>query len=152
MAWPAIAATVNEKAVFDRDSGHTFAPGFRLSRLDVTILVVGVAVALALSMAVPWCGLVVGLVLGHFFLFCNVVRLSRSLELVWAAVFTTLAAATVALDAPGWSVTVSVSLVATMAVVVVEMRKRSYHGVGWQWINPGLPDWWRSRGSRSGGG
>jgi hypothetical protein len=25
------------------------------------------------------------------------------------------------------------------------MWKPSYHGVGWQWINPGLPTWWESR-------
>jgi hypothetical protein len=53
----------NEKAVFDRDSGHAFAPGFRLSLRDVTIL-----------------------------------------------------------------------------------------GVGWQWINPGLPDGWRSGGVNGSGG
>jgi hypothetical protein len=33
----------------------------------------------------------------------------------------------------------------TGIVVVVEMRKPSYHGVGWKWINPGLPAWWESR-------
>jgi hypothetical protein len=91
----------NEKAVFDRDSGHTFAPGFLLSLSDVTILVVGVAVAR---------------------------------------------------DAPGWSATVAVSLVATVAVVVVEMRKRSYHGIGWRRINPGVPDWRISGGANGSGG
>jgi hypothetical protein len=25
--------------------------------------------------------------------------------------------------------------------VVVQMHKASYHGVGWKWINPGLPVW-----------
>jgi hypothetical protein len=27
-------------------------------------------------------------------------------------------------------------------LVVLEARKRSYHGVFWRWINPGLPAWW----------
>jgi hypothetical protein len=130
--------------MFNRNAKHTFAPGFRLSLLDVIILVVGVATAFALAKAVWWWGFVVGFVLGHFFLFCNVVRMARPLELAWTGVFVTLAAATVALDVPGWPVTVSVSLVATVVVVVVEIRKPSYHGLGWQWINPGLPAWWES--------
>ena len=133
---------MSERPVFDRNPQRAFAPGFRLSVLDVTVLVVGVVAALALAMMVWWWGFVVGFVVAHFFLFCNVVRMARPLELAWAGIFVALAAATVALDAPGWPVTASVSLVATVVVVVVEMRKPSYHGLGWQWINPGLPAWW----------
>jgi len=130
--------------VFNTNAKHAFAPGFRLSALDVIILVVGVVTAFALVMVVWWGGFVVGFVVAHFFLFCNVVRMARLLELAWAGVFVALAAATVALDAPGWPVTATVSLVATVVVVVVQMRKPSYHGLGWQWINPGLPAWWET--------
>jgi hypothetical protein len=28
------------------------------------------------------------------------------------------------------------------AVVVLQMRKSSYHGIAWQRINPGLRAWW----------
>jgi hypothetical protein len=135
--------------VFKRNTKHAFAPGFRLSVLDVIILAVGVTAAFALATAVWWWGFVVGFVLAHFFLFCNVMRMARPLELAWAAVFVVLAAATVALDTPGWQVTVPVSLVATVVVVVVQMRKPSYHGLGWQWINPELPNWWESWESKS---
>lgn len=130
--------------MFNTKAKHAFAPGFRLSALDVIILVVGVVTAFALVMVVWWGGFVVGFVVAHFFLFCNVVRMARLLELAWAGVFVALAAATVALDAPGWPVTATVSLVATVVVVVVQMRKPSYHGLGWQWINPGLPAWWET--------
>lgn len=92
-------------------------------------------------------GFVIAFVLGHFFLFCNVVRMARPLELAWAGVFVALAAATIMLDTPGWLVTASVSLAATVVVVMVETRKPSYHGVGWQRINPGLPAWWESHGA-----
>jgi len=34
----------------------------------------------------------------------------------------------------------------TVAVVVVEMCKPSYHGVGWQRINPRLREWWAENG------
>jgi hypothetical protein len=122
-----------------------FNPGFRLSKIDVIVLLTGTFGASALAM-VNWSwGFVIAFVLGHFFLFCNIVRMARPLELAWAGVFVALAAATIALDTPGWLVTVSVSLATTVAAVVVEMRKASYHGVGWQRINPGLRTWWQSR-------
>ena len=145
MDWPAIDIPVSQRLVLKRNSENTFAPGFRLSVLDVTILIIGATVALALAAVVWWWGFLVGFVLGHFFLFCNVVRMARSLELAWAAVFFVLAAATVALDTPGRHVTVSISLAATVVVVVVvQMRRPSYHGLGWQLMNPGLPEWWKS--------
>jgi hypothetical protein len=122
-----------------------FLPGFRLSRLDVLVVVVGVVATLVLATFEWWWGFVVGFVLAHFFLFCNVFRLARSLELTWAGVFVLLAGMTVAMGFPGWGITAAVSLAVTLAVVAVEVRKPSYHGVGWRWINPGLPAWWEAR-------
>ncbi len=122
-----------------------FAPGFRLSAFDAVILAVGALAALAAATIHGGLAFVVAFVVGHFFLFCNIVRLARPLELAWAALFIVLAAFTVVADRPGWSVMAGVSLVATVVVVAVEMRKPSYHGVGWQWINPGLPAWWEAR-------
>ena len=135
--------------VLNRNTKHTFAPGFRLSVLDMTILTVGLAATFALATVVWWWGFVFGFVLGHFFLFCNVVRMARPLELAWTAVFVVLAAATVALGTPGWQVTVSVSLFTTVVMVVVQIRKPSYHGLGWRLINPELPNWWESQVSKS---
>jgi hypothetical protein len=103
-------------------------------------------------MYVWWWGFVPAFVLAHFFLFCNVVRMARPLELAWAGIFVVLAAATVAFETPGWLVTALVSLLVTVVVVIVEMRKPSYHGVGWQRINPGMAAWWEARGAEKGGG
>jgi hypothetical protein len=121
-----------------------FAPGFRISLLDVFVLVVGAVAVCVLGAWTWWVGFVVGFVLAHFFLFCNVVRLGRSLELGWALVFVILAGGTITVDLPGWLLTAAGSLGVTVAVVAVQMRKPSYHGVGWQWLNPGLPAWWES--------
>lgn len=131
-------------------NAERFAPGFRLSVVDTVILVAGTVAAIALATMTWWWGFVVGFVLAHFFLFCNVVRMARPLELTWAASFVVLAGATVAIDTPGWLVTATVSLVVTVVVTVVELRKPSYHGVGWQWVNPGLPAWWEARVSTDG--
>jgi hypothetical protein len=124
---------------------QTFSPGFRLSALDVLILIAGMVAAGVVSMAVWWWGFVIAFVVGHFFLFCNVVRLARPLELLWSGIFVMLAVATVTMDIPGWPLTAGLSLIVTAVLVVVEMRGPSYHGVGWQWINPGLPAWWASQ-------
>jgi hypothetical protein len=124
---------------------RAFAPGFRFSALDGFVLVGGTAAAIVLATYVWWWGFVVAFVLAHFFLFCNVVRMARPLELAWAAVFVVLAGSTVAIETPGWLITALVALVMTVVVVIVEMRKPSYHGVGWQRINPGLPAWWEAR-------
>lgn len=126
-----------------------FAPGFRLSVIDVVVLVGGTAGAIVLSSLVWWWGFVPAFVLAHFFLFCNVVRMARTLELIWAGIFVLLAGATVAFEQPGWPVTAITSLLATVVLVVIEMRKPSYHGIGWQRINPGLPTWWRKRVSNN---
>lgn len=142
--WPPASASFGGVACHNTEAQDRFAPGFRLSALDAIVVVVGLVAAFALATIVPWWGFMVAFVVAHFFLFCNVVRMARPLELAWAGIFLALAAATIALDAPGWPITTSVSLAATVLVVVIQMRKPSYHGLGWQRINPGLRAWWEA--------
>ena len=129
-----------------------FVPGFRLSVGDGLVPAGGVVAAIVLSMFVWWQGFVVGFVVAHFFLFCNVVRMARPLEFLWSGIFVALAAATIAIDMPGWVATFVVSAVVTAIVVVLEIRKPSYHGVGWKWINPGLPARWEAQMSKQADG
>lgn len=124
---------------------QAFTPGFRLSILDVVFVVAGVAATAVVGAVTWWWGLVVGLVIGNFFLFCNVFRIARRLELVWSAIFLFLASGTIVFDLPGWPITVALTTAATIVVVILEMRKPSYHGVGWQWLNPELPAWWEQQ-------
>jgi hypothetical protein len=126
----------------------TFSPGFRLSFLDVVFVIGSLLATIGLASLTWWWGLVVGFVSGNFFLFCNVFRVARPLELVWSVLFLTLAVATIVLDAPGWPVTVAISGGATLAVIFLQMRKPSYHGIAWQWINPNLPAWWEGECKR----
>jgi hypothetical protein len=119
-----------------------FAPGFRLSVRDVVVILLGGAAAFYLAQIDPWWSFAAVFVVAHFFLFCNVVRMARPLELVWAVTFVAFAAATLMTEAPGWPVTAAVSLAVTVTVVVLQIRKPSYHGLGWQRVNPGLRAWW----------
>lgn len=122
----------------------TFAPGFRLSLLDVAILVCGAVATAVIFPTAPWLALGIGFVVLHFFLFCNVFRVARPLELAWAAWFVLLATCNAIWEGPGWIAATLLALAGTIVIVAIEMRKRSYHGVAWRWINPGLEEWWRS--------
>jgi hypothetical protein len=124
------------------DSLAGFQPGFRLSFIDVVVLVIGATASAALWNAVWWIGFIVAFVVAHFFLFCNVFRIARPLELAWAGVFIALVYGTIAFSVPGWPAAIAGSLAVTVAVIALEMRKLSYHGVLWQRINPALPEWW----------
>ena len=88
--------------------------------------------------------LVIAFVTGHFFLFCNVFRISRRLEFFWAGVFIAFSGATIVSGFPNWLTTIIISLCTTIAVAAYEMKKPSYHGIFWQRINPGLKEWWDS--------
>jgi hypothetical protein len=120
-----------------------FSPGFRLSKIDVLFLCVAIPASLALALTHEWLGGVIAFVVGHFFLFCNVFRISRGLELTWTGVFLGLAACSILVSKPPWLVTCLLSLVVTLIVVAIEMRRPSYHGAWWHRINPKLQDWWK---------
>ena len=124
-----------------------FQPGFRLSVVDVIVLVLGAAGAMAASRVDPWLGLALAFPVAHFFLFCNVVRMSRPYELVWAATYVLLAGAQLLLGMPPWPLVFGVCLAVTCLVVALQMRQPSYHGVLWQRVNPALPQWWEAQQS-----
>ena len=86
--------------------------------------------------------MVIAFVVGHLFLFCNVFRISRKPELVWASLFVLLAVFTVLTENPGWMITFVVSFLVAVVLINQETKKPSYHGVGWQMLNPGLLEWW----------
>ena len=122
-----------------------FQPGFRLSELDVGVLMLGVCGAVLLARLDEQFGMAVLFVLAHFFLFCNVLRMSRPLELIWAALFVLLAASTFHFGRPPWNYTMAVMLAVTLVLAFVQMLQPSYHGVFWRKINPNLEQWWAAR-------
>jgi hypothetical protein len=124
---------------------HRFAPGFRLSPLDVVVVIVGVASAVAVALLNLWVGIAIGYVVLHFFLFCNVLRMSRPLEFLWAIAFTALAIAAARLQLISWPTALVCAALLTIVLAVIESRRPSYHGVGWQTLNPRLPEWWSAR-------
>ena len=121
-----------------------FQPGFRLSTLDVVVLIAGAAASAYAASIHPPAALAIAFVVVHFFLFCNVLRMARSLELLWAGLFAALAIAAISFELISWPVVFAASAVGTVILAIVQARMPSYHGVGWQKLNPRLPEWWRS--------
>ncbi|MDH4324805.1 MAG: hypothetical protein OEW90_11760 [Betaproteobacteria bacterium] len=119
-----------------------FRPGFRLSEIDVGVLMSGILASVLLARVDKSFALALLFTLAHFFLFCNVLRMSRPLELLWAALFVVLAASTILVGFPPWSYTLSAMLAVTVILAVVQVLRPSYHGVLWQRVNPDLPQWW----------
>ena len=121
-----------------------FNPGFRILPFDVLGLIIGLLGALATLTRIEWAGLVTGFVVLHFFLFCNVFRVSRSAELIWATVFLALATSTIINAVPGWTATFTGSLARSTIVSWIETKRGDYHGILWKKLNPGMPEWWES--------
>ena len=121
---------------------HEFNPGFRISARDLAVLVAGLCGTLYFGMITWYAGFIIGFPVVQFFLFCNVFRIDRKLELLWATVFVILVITTVKFGVPGWPLTILLSLIMTKYVIFREMKSPNYHGIGWQKINPQLYARW----------
>ena len=103
--------------------------GFRLSRLDGLVLCVT-------AVGTPWLfehigliGLLPAFVALHFFLFCNVFRIRRRPELVWAACFVLLAVCLTAFERMNAIDLMALQLPVTFLLIGLELRQPSYHGI-----------------------
>ena len=122
-----------------------FKPGFRVSKLDVGVIFIALTIAAYLYNRSVTFGFIVLFVVFHFFLFCNVIRMSRIPELIWASIFSALAILSLRASILSWNLSVALTLMATLVLVVFELRKPSYHGFLWQKINPNLPVWFSKK-------
>jgi len=122
----------------------SFAPGFRISLFDFVILLMAlIAAAIVYPHQAVLSGFI-SLVVIQFFLFCNVFRISRLPELIWAGTIVLLGLATVFWGIPKLWMTYISGVMLGVALILREMRLPSYHGIGWSRINPELRDWWEN--------
>ena len=118
-----------------------FKPGFRISSFDAVILIVDSFLIFGVISISKELAFIIGYSIGHFFLFCNVFRISRKSELVWTGVFVALSACNILAHIPGWVMVITLTLIVTIIVIGLEMRKKSYCGILWKMINPELEGW-----------
>lgn len=124
-----------------------FSPGFRLSRTDLVVLCIGAIAALGVGAVDTALGWVIAFTVGHFFWFCNVLRMARSCELIWAGIFLSLAVSNLMQGQPSWGVVFGAALAVTVIISMIQLRHPAYHGIAWQYFNPNLPQWWEAQHS-----
>ena len=121
-----------------------FAPGFRLSVPDIGIIVTALTAAVFLYAKSPLLSFIILFVVTHFFVFCNLIRMSRLLELIWAGAFLILLTAAIQFQLLSLKTAFSISLLLTCMLVYQELKKPGYHGILWQKANPKLKQWFEA--------
>jgi hypothetical protein len=108
--------------------------GFRLWPSDAVVLVVAGAATPVLWRLVGSIALLLPLVVGHFFLFCNLFRVRRWAELAWTGLLLVNACAWLLLG----EFTVPRIFLAqaplTLAVILIALLGRGYRGVGYSLV------------------
>jgi hypothetical protein len=115
--------------------------GARFSALD-TIVLVAAGIGIALARDLPIVPGAMGIVVGHFLLFCNVVRMRRALELIWAIAFLGVALGLPLLFREFRAEATLLAIAPLTAVLVaIEVRSARYHGLLARRLNPRLGTW-----------
>jgi hypothetical protein len=112
--------------------------GFRMSLSDLIALLISMALAGGVWPFARDLSVVVLTVIFHFFLFCNVFRIRRGPELIWAVIYLVNCSAWhFAGSFSGWRALLA-QLPVTAMLILNELRHPAYHGIF-------------SRGARNGG-
>lgn len=119
--------------------------GFRFSLTDAIAIGVFLAAAVGfrhLGNSLWWLLVIAA---AHFFLFCNVFRIVRRRELIWAALFIVNVGVWACFDHLTWGVVLLCQLPITVGVIVADMRAAGYHGVFANKLNPRLNEYLERR-------
>jgi len=119
--------------------------GFRFSFVDAVALAsfgVTVAALHRFGSSMAW---VVAVVAAHFFLFCNIFRVVRRRELIWAGIFVLNVGFWLLLGRLDWFNVLACQLPVSAGVIAWEIRATRYHGVLADRLNPALEDYIEGR-------
>lgn len=116
---------------------------------DATILIAALPLAFfTYSYSLTYSVLMIFVIL-HFFLFCNIVRMSRIPELIWATFFLLMFYVHLKLSAITFFQALASCMSVTFILIFLEVKKPGYHGVFWKKFNPNLPEWFSENKNRS---
>ena len=124
-----------------RDPINQRFAGARFSMTDGLVIMVAIALTIWLKRIDHGLWWIVPMVAGHFFLFCNVFLVWRTLEFIWAGIFVINVALHLAMGTKEWWGPCLWQLPVTIVVIALQMKSRWYHGVGARRINPRLEDY-----------
>jgi hypothetical protein len=119
--------------------------GFRFSPTDAVVSVLfGAAVAVLhqFGSSLSW---IAAILAGHFFLFCNVFRVVRKREFIWAATFVANVGLWLSLGGLDWVNVLACQLPISAGVIAWELKAARYHGIFADRLNARLADYteWR---------
>jgi cell division protein FtsW (lipid II flippase) len=119
--------------------------GFRFTPSDAVAIVVFISVAAVFqhSGSPLWWMLLIAA--GHFFLFCNVFRIIRRRELIWAGLFILNIGLWLWFGELTWSCILACQLPVTVVLIFADMRSPGYHGIFAKQLNPQLNDYLEGR-------
>lgn len=104
--------------------------GFRFSAVDAAFIAVCAVGAWLLRHHLGPFVWLIPVAVGHFFLFCNVVRMRRSYELIWAGIFLANMVGWMGSGSFSWAGVLAIQLPLTALLVALEVRSPRYHGIG----------------------
>jgi hypothetical protein len=109
--------------------------------MDATALAVlaGIVITLHYFGSSLWWS--VAIVAVHFFLFCNIFRMTRRRELIWVAIFVVNVGFWILLGQLNWFNVLACQLPLTTGVIAWEVRAARYHGVFADRLNGRLADY-----------
>ncbi len=119
--------------------------GFRCSLSDVAVLIIAGFLTCWFREDLGLWIWIIPLIVGHFFLFCNVFRISRERELWWAAICLANISGWMFCEEPRWLMILVIQIPVTIAVIIWDMQKSYYHGIFANHINPHLVDYIEER-------
>jgi hypothetical protein len=119
--------------------------GFRFSVADAAALAAFGALAAGLHRLDSGLAWVVAVAAVHFFLFCNVFRVARRRELIWAALFIMNVGLWLWLGRLDWFNVLACQLPVSVVVIAWEIRTTRYHGIFADRLNPTLTDYLEGR-------
>ncbi len=129
-----------EKARRQENGPTKFHPnwtcGFRFSVTDAFVLIAVSGFSFFLWPHIPDLAIIALFTLLHFFLFCNIFRIRRKPELIWAGIFLLMAGVGMGIfNASVWIVA-GLQLPVTIYLIFRETRHESYHGLACRLLNP----------------
>jgi hypothetical protein len=119
--------------------------GFRFSLTDAAALVAFGAVAAGLRRMDSSLWWLLAIAAGHFFLFCNVFRVVRRRELIWAALLVLNVGSWLLWGRLDWFHVLACQLPLSVGVIAWEIKASRYHGIFAGRLNPALNDYLEGR-------
>lgn len=119
--------------------------GLRFSASDAAVIGIFIAAAFVLRRMENPLWWMLGIVAGHFFLFCNILRARRRLELWWSGLFLVNFVFWFWLGKLDWLHVFTAQMPITAGVALIETQSSRYHGIFAKQANPRLNDYLEGR-------